>query len=83
MKRVIVLCLVCVVTVAQGCSAHKAQLPRSGGYVYQQTLPPPSCTQAPRSRADSEEMRIARLEAITTAVVVAGRVACEVIRIIR
>lgn len=86
MKRVTALCLVCVVVFAQGCSAQKTQLSRSGGYVYQQALPQQHSTHTPARNLESERIRIERMEAVTEtlwAAVAVARVTCEILRVIR
>jgi uncharacterized protein YcfL len=83
MKRVIIVSLVCVAFLAQGCSAHKTQVTHQRAFVLEPSYPRPG-TQASHPREhESEEIVVARLEAITTAVLVAGRVAVEVLRVIR
>jgi hypothetical protein len=84
MKRVIAIGLVCVVVVAQGCSANRVQVTPRRSVIHQ-----PNCPQYPRAQAqippvvESEELKIRRLETIAAAVIVAGRVTFEILRVIR
>jgi hypothetical protein len=83
MKRVIAFGLVCVVLVAQGCSVQKTHRAHPRGFVVEPSTPY-HLTQSPRlNDLESEKLKIARMEAITTAVVIAGRVTVEILRVIR
>ena len=84
MKRVIIVGLLCVVVVAQGCSANRGIVTHRRGVVHQPTCPHSNYTQAPGPQiVESEEFKIRRIEAISAAVLVAGEVACAVLRVIR
>lgn len=86
MKRVIALGLVCLVVLAQGCSAHKTQVTHQRAFVIEPTYPRHD-TQAPRLRdLESERLRIEKMEAVTDALwatAAVARIACEIIRVVR
>lgn len=84
MKRVIALGLVCLVVLAQGCSAHKTQVTHQRAFVIEPTYPRHD-TQAPRD-LEAEKLRIEKMEAVTDALwvtVAAARVALEIVRVVR
>jgi hypothetical protein len=82
MKRVIA--LICVVMVAtQGCSANRVKVMPRHSTIHQPYCPHPSPQTAIPPVVESEELKIRRLEAITAAVIVAGRVTFEILRVIR
>ncbi len=84
MKRVIIVGLLCVVVVGQGCSANRSIVTHRRGVVHQPKYLHGNYMQAPKPDVvESEEFRIRRIEAISAAVLVAGEVACAVLRVIR
>lgn len=86
MKRVIALGLVCLVVLAQGCSAHKTLVTHQRAFLIEPTYPRPGM-QAPRPRdLEAEKLRIEKMEAVTEALwvtVAAARVALEIVRVVR
>jgi len=67
-----------------GCVTHRSHLSHTRDYIPKSVLTDRCNEQAPAPLAvESEEIRLRRLEAFTTTVIVVGRVAYEIIRVIR
>jgi len=82
MKRVIIVGLLCLMMSAQGCSANRRMVTRKRSVVMQPNCPHQNL-QVLKPDVESEQIKIRRLEAMTAAVLVAGRVTCEVLRVLR
>lgn len=82
MTRVIIVGL--LVLTGSGCVTHRGHLSHTRDYIPKSVVKDRCNEQAPAPLAvESEEIRLRRLEAFTTTVIVVGRVACEIIRVIR